>query len=107
MVLRPLQNSAAQTLPIRAAVDQMQMPDFVDFFRRADHMSGGDGEKEKSPIFEDRAISKLDRPIVFFGEPRRKRAAGARLVKLERQNLRVQLRLLRVHLSPLTRKGIS
>ena len=67
---RPAQHLAAEIVPVRACVDEMQVPGFVDSDGGRHFAPGGATEVEELPVFLDDAERVVAAPVIVARESR-------------------------------------
>ena len=63
---RTAEDLAAEHLPVGACIDEMQVPDLIDHFRRCHRMARMHREQEEAFVFLDGASGELTRPAIFL-----------------------------------------
>jgi RNA polymerase sigma-70 factor (ECF subfamily) len=83
MVKRAPEHIAAEAIPVRLRIEQVQVPDLIDLVGRRHRMSGDHREEDEPSILRDGPGGESDRPAVFPGQPLMKRQRRLVSVKPE------------------------
>ena len=97
VVERVAEHRAAESLPVRPGVGEVQVPRRVHVFGRAHGRSTGHREEHVPLVLFDDAIGVGAGPAVLAGEPRREREGGGAAVDVEGQDAGQQVGTVRSH----------
>jgi hypothetical protein len=78
----PAQHATAEIVPVATGVHEVQVPGFIDFLRRGQHLVRDAHQVDEFFVFFDDTLRKLRRPAVLSGKPGREGQIDVGLIEI-------------------------